>query len=69
MTLQVAGVLLLAIACGAVDAMPTVDHCLDKFSESLKQTIALKKSCAEANMEDCCQVRKEALQYKCLYIY
>ncbi len=37
--------------------MPAVDHCLTKFEESLKETLGLRRSCEEANLKDCCQVR------------
>ena len=37
--------------------MPAVDHCLTRFEESLKKTMALRESCEEASLQDCCQVR------------
>ncbi len=37
--------------------MPAVDHCLTRFEESLKETMALRRSCEEASLQDCCQVR------------
>ena len=51
-------VIVLILATGRdAAALPAVDHCLSKFEESLKETMALKKNCEEANLKDCCQVR------------
>ncbi len=39
----------LRVLLGGFIAMPAVDHCLTWFEESLKETMALRKSCEEAN--------------------
>ena len=56
MKLQLA-VLLISVLLRGSTAMPAVDHCLTKFEESLKETLGLRRSCNEANLKDCCQVR------------
>ncbi len=56
MKLQLA-VLLISVLMRESIAMPAVDHCLTRFEESLKETMALRRSCEEASLKDCCQVR------------
>ena len=56
MKLQLAVLFISALLRESI-AMPAVDHCLIKFEDSLKETMALRRSCEEANLKDCCQVR------------
>ena len=56
MKLQLAVLLISVLLRGSI-AVPAVNHCLTRFEESLKETMALRKSCEEANLKDCCQVR------------
>ncbi len=54
--LQLTLLLICVLMRGSI-TMPAVDHCLTRFEESLKKTMALRESCEEANLKDCCQVR------------
>ncbi len=56
MKLQLA-VLLISVLMRGSKAMPAVDGCLTMFEESLKETMALRRSCEEASLKDCRQVR------------
>ena len=68
---------LLTVLFSNTIALPSVDHCLKRFEDSLKETMLLKKTCGEANLKDCCQVRyiyiytvlQHKLYYKIILIY